>query len=116
MMPMRKGLLSSAIHDAALFHTFLAHYVASYDLRYGSGDPEESLRHRMEAVRIVNERLADIPRALSDGTIATVANIAVYEVRTRTDRLHQRFLLRRAGREWIVGEHGRASERPGRNG
>ncbi|KAE8443125.1 hypothetical protein EG329_002369 [Mollisiaceae sp. DMI_Dod_QoI] len=79
MMPMRKGLFSTAIHDAALFHTFLAHYVASYDLRYGSGDPEESLRHRMEAVRIVNERLADIPRALSDGTIATVANIAVYE-------------------------------------
>lgn len=80
MMPMRKGLFSLAVHDAALFHTFLAHYVASYDLRYGAGDPAESLYHRMEAVRIVNERLADVSQGLSDGTIAAVANMAVYEV------------------------------------
>ncbi|KUJ13964.1 uncharacterized protein LY89DRAFT_151350 [Mollisia scopiformis] len=79
MMPMRKGLFSIAVHDAALFHTFLAHYVASYDLRYGAGDPAESLYHRMEAVRIVNERLATAHNTLSDGTIAAVANMAVYE-------------------------------------
>lgn len=83
---MRKGLFGLAVHDAALFHTFLAHYVASYDLRYGSGDPEESLFHRMEAIRIVNQRIADATEALSDGTIAAVANIAVYEVNFR--RLH----------------------------
>jgi hypothetical protein len=80
MMPMRKGLFAIAIHDAALFHTFLAHYVASYDLRFGTGDPAESLQHRTEAMRIINERLQNPYQALTDVTIAAVANIAIYEV------------------------------------
>jgi hypothetical protein len=80
MMPMRKGLFAIAIHDKALFHTFMSHYVASFELRFGKGDPAESLQHRTEAIRIVNERLQDRTHALTDGTIATVANIAIYEV------------------------------------
>jgi hypothetical protein len=80
MMPMRKGLFSIAIHDAALFHTFMSHYVAAYNLRFSSGDPAESMQHRTEAIRIVNERLRDPSQALSDSNIAAVANMAVYEV------------------------------------
>lgn len=38
------------------------------------------MQHRTEAIRIVNERLQSPLQALSDGTIATVANMAVYEV------------------------------------
>ena len=79
---MRKGLFSLAVHDAALFHTFMSHYVASYNLRFSTGDPAESMQHRTEAIRIVNERLQDPLQALSDGTIAAVANMAVYEVGT----------------------------------
>ena len=80
MMPMRKGLFSLAVHDAALFHTFMSHYVASYNLRFSTGDPTESMQHRTEAIRIVNERLQHPSQAVSDGTIAAVANMAVYEV------------------------------------
>lgn len=80
MMPMRKGLFSLAVHDAALFHTFMSHYVAAYNLRFSTGDPAESMQHRTEAIRIVNERLLDPSKALNDGTIAAVANMAVYEV------------------------------------
>ena len=80
MMPMRKGLFSLATHDAALFHTFMSHYVAAYSLRFSTGDPVESMQHRTQAIRIVNERLRDPKQALSDGNIAAVANMAVYEV------------------------------------
>ena len=81
MMPMRKGLFAIALHDEALFHTFMSHYAASYQLRHGKGDPVESLQHRTEAIRIVNKRLRDSSLALTDSTIAAVANIAIYEVR-----------------------------------
>jgi hypothetical protein len=80
MMPMRRGLFSLAVHDAALFHTFMSHYVAAYNLRSSTGDPAESMQHRTEAIRIVNERLEDPQQALSDGNIAAVANLAIYEV------------------------------------
>jgi hypothetical protein len=79
MMPMRKGLFSIAIHDEALFHTFMSHYAGSYGLRFGTGDPAESLQHRTEAIRIVNDRLRNNTKTLTDGNIAAVANIAIYE-------------------------------------
>lgn len=80
MMPIRKGLLSLAIHDEALFHACISQYAASFYLRQRAGDPVESVTHRTEAIRIVNERLGDPIKRLSDGTIAAVANIAIYEV------------------------------------
>jgi hypothetical protein len=79
MMPIRKGLLSLAIHDEAVFHACLSQYAASYNLRFQAGDPIESIEHRTEGIRLLNERLGDPVRGLSDGSIATVANIAIYE-------------------------------------
>jgi hypothetical protein len=84
MMPMRKGLFSLAVHDPALFHTFLSHYVAAYNSRFQIGDPAESVQHRTRAIQIINERLTNQDKVLSDGTIATVANMAVYEVSRHT--------------------------------
>ncbi|KAF4631206.1 hypothetical protein G7Y89_g6916 [Cudoniella acicularis] len=79
MMPIRKSLFCLAIHDKALFHTFLSHYAASYNARFEARDPAESVYHRTMAMKIVNERLEDPAQALSDGTIAAVANLAIYE-------------------------------------
>ena len=80
MMPMRKCLFSLAVHDAALFHTFLSHYIAAYNSRFQIGDPAESVQHRTRAIQIINDRLKNSDQALSDGNIAAVANMAVYEV------------------------------------
>lgn len=104
-MPMRKGLFAIALHDEALFHTFMSHYVASFELRFGRGDPAESLQHRTDAIRIVNERLRDRTQALADGTIAAVANIAIYEV---SPCFYSRILIftkRLAVNEWMQGKH-----------
>jgi hypothetical protein len=80
MMPMRKGLFSLAVHDAAMFHTFLTHYVASCNARFGVTDTTEGLYHRTMAIKLVNERLSDTSQPPGDGTIAAVANLAAYEV------------------------------------
>jgi hypothetical protein len=81
MIPIRKGYLSIAIHDEALFHPFLSHCAARYDLKFQTGDPLESLQHRLEAIRILNTRLDDPVLSLSDGAIGTVASLALYELR-----------------------------------
>jgi hypothetical protein len=80
MMPVRRRQISVAIHDNALFHILLALYAACYNLHFLTGDPVESLRHRMKGIQILNERLEDPARGLSDGSIAAVANVAMYEV------------------------------------
>jgi hypothetical protein len=80
MMPMRKMLFSLAINDAAMFHSFLCHYAGSYNVHFRTGNRDEALYHASEAAKIVNERLADPNQALTNETIATVANMAAFEV------------------------------------
>ncbi|KAE9366639.1 hypothetical protein N431DRAFT_495079 [Stipitochalara longipes BDJ] len=50
-----------------------------YNLSFKKGDPMESLRYRMEAIRIVNDRLSSPEDAIRDGTICVVAGTATYE-------------------------------------
>jgi hypothetical protein len=80
MMPMRKMLFSLAINDEAMFHSFLCHYAGSYNVHFRTGHRDEALYHASEAAKIVNERLADPNQALTNETIATVANMAAFEV------------------------------------
>lgn len=42
----------------------------------------EALRMRMDAIKMVNERLADADGSMSDGTIGAVASLVTYEVRS----------------------------------
>ncbi|KAN0122911.1 Fungal specific transcription factor domain containing protein [Hyaloscypha variabilis] len=79
MLPMRKMLFSLAINDAAMFHSFLCHYSGSYNVHFKTGNRDEALYHASQAARIVNERLADPNQALTNETIATVANMAAFE-------------------------------------
>jgi hypothetical protein len=80
MLPMRKMLFSLAINDTAMFHSFLCHYASSYNVHFRTGNRGEALYHASEAARIVNERLLDPSQALTNETIATVANMAAFEV------------------------------------
>ena len=108
---MRKGLFSIALHDEALFHTFMSHYVASYDLRIGIGDPAESLQHRTEAIRIVNKRLRYRTQALTDCTIASVANIAIYEVSHWSSSHILMLIESMIVNQWIYGKHASSFKR-----
>jgi len=80
MLPMRKMLFSLAINDAAMFHSFLCHYAGTYNVNFRTGNQDEALYHAGQAAKIVNERLVDPAQALTNETIATVANMAAFEV------------------------------------
>jgi hypothetical protein len=80
MGQLRTEWLSLATQDTALFHIALSHYAGNYGLAHRENDPVEALRFRMEAMRIVNERLEHIDSALTDGTLGTVASLSSYEV------------------------------------
>ncbi|KAH7363779.1 fungal-specific transcription factor domain-containing protein [Rhexocercosporidium sp. MPI-PUGE-AT-0058] len=79
MMPMRKSLFSLSIHDPAMFHSFMTHYAAAFNVQFRNTSSNESLYHATMAAKIINQRLADPISALTDETLATVANMAAYE-------------------------------------
>jgi hypothetical protein len=81
MGQLRTEWLSLATQDTALFHIALSHYAGNYGLAHQQNDPVEALRFRMEAMRIINERLENVNNALTDGTLGTVAALSSYEVR-----------------------------------
>ncbi|KAH7360601.1 hypothetical protein BKA65DRAFT_547316 [Rhexocercosporidium sp. MPI-PUGE-AT-0058] len=79
MGQLRTEWLSLATQDAALFHVALSHYAGNYGLVHQESDPIEALRFRMEAMRLVNQRLGHVENALADGTLGTVASLSSYE-------------------------------------
>jgi hypothetical protein len=84
MMRYRKSWIKDALEDPALLNTILSHSSGDYNLSFKRGDPMESLRYRMEAIRIVNDRLSSPEDAVRDGTICVVAGISTYEVMLQT--------------------------------
>ena len=80
MMIYRKSWIKDALNDPALLNTIFSHSSGDYNLLFKSGDPMESLRYRMEAIKIVNDRLSTPEEAVRDGTICVIAGTATYEV------------------------------------
>ena len=80
MLNYRRSWLSFAVNDNAFFHVMLSHWEADSDFSQRKGDPIEAVCHRMKSAYIINERLRSPFGQLSDGTIATVAALASYEV------------------------------------
>jgi hypothetical protein len=93
--PLRTKVLFLVTRDTALFHTILAN--AGLDMMIWQGeqffDPLTRsnvrgrelgtafcTRHKMEAIRIINERLNDPLQSTSDETILAVSHLAGYEV------------------------------------
>lgn len=62
-----------------MFHVALSLYTGNYGLVHQESDPVEALRFRMEAMRLVNQRLGHVERALADDTLGTVASLSSYE-------------------------------------
>jgi len=83
MGPLRTQWLELSIQDRAFFHVALSHYAGNYGLSHSERDPTEAVRFRTEAIKIINERLAIVKTALTDGTLGTVASLASYEVWAR---------------------------------
>ncbi|KAG4440208.1 hypothetical protein IFR05_004287 [Cadophora sp. M221] len=79
MGQLRTEWLAIATQDAAMFHVALSHYAGNYGLVHQESDPVEALRFRMEAMRLVNQRLGHAEMALADGTLGTVASLSSYE-------------------------------------
>ena len=80
MVSVRKSWLQTSIQDPAFFAAVASHYAGRYSLCTGQGDPTDSLLLRMEAIKIVNERLNQLEGFVSDGTIGAVASLVTYEV------------------------------------
>ena len=80
MMTYRKSWTKDSLDDPAMLNCILSHSSGDYNLCFKRGDPTESLRYRMEAIRIVNDRLSDPEDAVRNGTICVVAGISTYEV------------------------------------
>lgn len=80
MMHPKKKWFELATKDQAYFHAALSHYAGHLSLQQKSGDPMEAFIHRMEAVKIINERLPTLELATCEGTICAVACIVNYEV------------------------------------
>jgi hypothetical protein len=80
MMDYRRGWFSLAISDEAFFNVALSLVAADGALTLRQGDPTEAILYRMEATRILSERMG-LPRdRIADGTLGAVAVLANYEV------------------------------------
>lgn len=93
--PLRTNVLPLTNSDTALFHIILAH--GGMDMMTWRGeqffDPRSRshirgrtlgtmfcMKHKLEAIRIINERLKDPILSTSDETILAVSHLASYEV------------------------------------
>jgi len=76
----KERLFSSAAADPAWFNATLSLISLNYDLKSGRGISAECLYYRGEALRIVNQRLSENPRDVSDHTVAAIASLANFDV------------------------------------
>ena len=80
MMTYRRCWTKDSLDDPAMLNCILSHSSGNFNLLFKKGDPTESLRYRMEAIRIVNDRLSQPKDAVRNGTICVIAGISTYEV------------------------------------
>jgi len=69
-----------AISDDALFHATMLHSAAHNSMLVGNSDLGDPIQLNTEAIRILNSRLGDPTRGISDLTIAAVACLILFEV------------------------------------
>jgi len=71
---------SYAISDEALFYATMLHSAGHNAMLAGNLDLADPFRLKLEAVRLINERLDDPLRSTSDVTIGAVACLVMFEV------------------------------------
>jgi hypothetical protein len=122
MGPLRTEWLKLATRDRAFFHVALSHYAGNYGLSRAERDPMEAVRFRMEAMKIINERLGwdRVRTALTDGTLGTVASLASYEVYILHEERKINFGIKSdltlLGHERRNSKHSNAHERTSKDG
>lgn len=78
---MRDLMLREHVADPAAFKTLLAFAVYYLAERRGLNNYAEGCTYKLDAMRIVSERLTDLESSISDGTILAVVALAGLEVR-----------------------------------
>lgn len=79
-MPYCEAFFGLAVQDKACFHATLSHYSAMYCSQHQEDSTEESILHFMAAIKMITERLGHPELGCSDGTIAAVSCLMIYEV------------------------------------
>jgi hypothetical protein len=69
-----------AISDEALFHATMLHSAGHNAMLAGNNDLADPFQLKLEAIRLVNRRLDDPVRSISDLTIGAVACLVLFEV------------------------------------
>jgi hypothetical protein len=92
--PLGRNILPLAVRDAALFHAILADSAQDMLVRQGDiFDQEHSsvvqgskygsiffMRHKIEGIRIINEKLGDPIQSVSDESIIAICHLSGLEV------------------------------------
>jgi hypothetical protein len=94
--PLSRDILPLAVRDLALFHAILADSANDMMIRQGEQlfDPEQGssirggkygsifcMKHKLEGIRLVNEKLSHPEQCISDETIIAVCHLIGLEVR-----------------------------------
>jgi hypothetical protein len=70
----------SSISDAALLHATLCLVAQHEDLLQGAEDSSTSLYHKGQVMKLINERLIDDPKNLTDASVTSIALLVILEV------------------------------------
>ncbi len=69
-----------AMKSSSAFHTILSAAATHMDAIHGRNPGRRAIWHRLEAIRLVNQQLADPVLSLSDNTIVTISSLMATEV------------------------------------
>jgi hypothetical protein len=69
-----------SVTDAALLHATLCLVAQHQDLLRGASDSKENLWHKGEVMRVMNVRLKDVGRTVTDADITSIALLVILEV------------------------------------
>ncbi len=96
-----------ALHDEACYHSTLFVSQAHQALIAGRGHllSADCYQHKGEAIKQINKRLSDDGQVVEDGTIAAIACLAAYEVRSILSLWCEStaFLIRDIEPKWLTG-------------
>jgi hypothetical protein len=80
---MKEYWLPMASHDFSLLHMFVGCAVAQIDGYRTIG--MQGLKHLQKTITVVNQRLEDPRTIATDGTLAIIAAMAIFEVQVLVD-------------------------------
>lgn len=71
-----------SVSDTALLHATLCLVAQHEDLLRGVEDSSTSLYHKGQVMKVINQRLIDDPKNMSDASVTSIALLVILEVRS----------------------------------